>query len=361
MTGGTGMDKLRVGVVGLRFGRIWVNGFRYHPRCRLACVCDIDVAALERGAAESRPNIVTSRFEDIVDDGRIDAVAIITPAPVHAEQAVALLRAGKHVLSAVPAAVTVEGCREIVVAARESGRVYMMAENWPYEPSILRAQELYASGKLGSLYYAEAEYLHHLESLWFKPNGEPTWRWSLSPLLYPTHGIGPYLHMTGDRFAEVTAYGVSGNVPPQADPNSTWLEVAMLRSEQGCLFKLLNSFCNAHPGGHYLSFYGDRGSFETARGKKARTVAKYWLLGDKSREMTREECTYPPLPDNVKNMGGHAGPAVRIIEDFVRAVIDDAPVPIGPRLAVNMTLPGICAVESIQTAKSVRIPDPREW
>ena len=76
MTGGTRMDKLRVGVVGLRFGRTWMNGFRYHPRCRLACVCDIDVAALERGAAESRPDIVTSRFEDVVDDGRIDVHGI---------------------------------------------------------------------------------------------------------------------------------------------------------------------------------------------------------------------------------------------------------------------------------------------
>jgi len=148
----------------------------------------------------------------------------------------------------------------------------MMAENWPYEPNILTAQALYSSGKRGNLYYGEAEYLHHLEPLWSEPDGTPTWRWSLPPLLYPTHGIGPYLHMTGDRFTEVTAYRVSGTEPPNAKPNAAWLEVAILRSEQGCLFKLLNSFCNAHAGGHYLSFYGDRGSFETGRGKEARTV-----------------------------------------------------------------------------------------
>jgi predicted dehydrogenase len=256
---------------------------------------------------------------------------------------------------------TVKGCREIVVAARESGRVYMMAENWPYEPSLQRAQQLYCSGKLGSLYYGEAEYLHHLESLWFKPGGEPTWRMSLSPLLYPTHGIGPYLYMTGDRFAEVTAYSVSGNKAPKTEPKAAWLAVAMLRSEQGCLFKLLNSFCNAHPGGHYLSFYGDRGSFETARGKNSRTIAKYWLLGDEPRAMTREQCTYPPAPDYVQNMGAHAGTAIRIIDDLVGALFDDAPIPIGPRLAVDMTLPGICAVESLSTGRTVPIPDPREW
>lgn len=355
------MDKLNVGVVGLRFGRTWMNGFRRHPRCRLAGLCDIDATALEQGVTESEPDMATSSFEDLIEDPRIDAVAIFTPAPIHEEQSVAALRAGKHVLSAVPAAVTIEGCRNIVVAAREAGRVYMMAENWPYEPSVLRAQTLYSSGKLGRLYYGEAEYLHHTESLWFKSDGTHTWRMSLPALLYPTHGIGPYLHMTGDRFTEVTAYAVSGHTPPQTTPGREWLEVAMLRSDRGGLFKLMNSFCNAHPGGHYLSFYGDRGSFETARGKKARTVAKYWLLGDTPREMTREECTYPPLPGYAQDMGGHAGTSVGIIHDFVRAVLDNVPATIGPLLSTDMTLPGICAVESIRTGRPVPIPDPRAW
>jgi len=107
------MDTLSVGVVGLGFDRTWTNGFHHHPRCRLGCVCDLDGATLERAAAESSPGAITSRFEDVIEDPRIDAVAIFTPAPIHAEQAVAVLRAGKHVLSAVPAAVTVEGCQDI--------------------------------------------------------------------------------------------------------------------------------------------------------------------------------------------------------------------------------------------------------
>ena len=354
-------SKLNVAVTGLRFGITWVNGFRNHPRCRLTCVCDIDADLLERSAAESGAESAAGQFEEVVSDPRIDAVAIYTPAPLHAEQSVAALRAGKHVLSAVPAAVTVDGCREIVVAARESGCVYMMAENWPYEPSVLKAQALYAAGDLGKLYYGEAEYLHHTESLWFKPDGTPTWRHMLAPMLYPTHGLGPYLHMTGDRFTEVDARAVSGETPPGSEPGRSWLDIALFKSEQGSLFKLMNSFCNAHPGGHYLSLYGDRGSFETARGGKARTVATYWRLGDTPREMTEEVCDYPPLPDYVKDMGSHAGPAVTIIDDFVQAIVDATRAPIGPVLSANMTLPGICAVESIRSGKTVIIPDPRSW
>ena len=338
-----------------------MNGFRNHPDCRLAHLCDIHPAALERGASESGVTATSNHIDEVLADPEVDAVALFTPAPLHGEQSAAALRAGKHVLSAVPAAVTEAGCRDIVVAARESGCTYMMAENWLYEPSVLKARALFTSGKLGTLFYGEAEYLHHTESLWFTPDNRPTWRHTLAPMLYPTHGLGPYLHMTGDRFTEVTAQQVSGREPPGADPGRAWLELAVLRSEQGCLFKLMNTFCNAHPGGHYLSFYGDQGSFETARGQQARFVARYWSLGATPREMAEETCAYPPLPDYVQDMGSHAGPAVRIIDDFVQAIIDGTPAPIGPILSAHMTLPGICAVQSIQTGQRVQIPDPREW
>ena len=355
------MSHLNVAVVGLRFGCTWMNGFRNHPDCRLMHLCDIDAEALARASAQSGVGNTSGHLDEVLENPDVSAIALFTPAPLHAEQSAAALRAGKHVLSAVPAATTEAGCRDIVAAVRESGSRYMMAENWPYEPSILRAQALYAEGKLGMLFYGEAEYLHHTESLWFKRDGTPTWRHTLAPMLYGTHGIGPYLHMTGDRFVEVTAHAVSGQTPMGANPGRNWLEVAILRSEQGLLFKLMNTFCNAHPGGHYLSFYGDKGSFETGRGKKARSMATYWSHGDDDREMTEELCDYPPLPEYAKDMGSHAGPAVRIVDDFVRSIIDGTPAPIGPTLAVNMTLPGIAAVASIDEGKTVRIPDPQAW
>lgn len=355
------MDELRTAVVGLRFGRTWANGFKHHPRCRLACLCDLEAAKLCHVAAETEPDRTTTCFEDVVTDESIDAVGLFTPAPLHAEQAASLLRAGKHVLCAVPAAVTVEQCREVVAAACGARGVYMMAENWPYEPSVLKAFELYRAGALGDIFYGEAEYLHHLESLWFTSEGQPTWRLTLQPLLYPTHGLGPYLSMTQDRFVEVTAHSVSGVRPPGAEPKKDWLQLAVLRSAKGCLFKLMNSFCNVHPGGHYLSFYGDRGSFETARGHEGRTVATYWLHGSEERVMTREKCAYPPLPEYVGGMGGHSGPAVAIIEDFVRAALDGEPNPIDVCAAADMTLPGIVGLDSVRQGRTMPIPDPRDW
>ena len=100
------MDQLSVAVVGLRFGRTWMNGFANHPRCRVACLCDTDPTALAQGQAVSGIEATASHLDQVLEDRQVDAVALFTPVPVHAEQSVAALRAGKHVLCAVPAATT---------------------------------------------------------------------------------------------------------------------------------------------------------------------------------------------------------------------------------------------------------------
>jgi len=355
------MKPLNIAIAGLRFGRTWLSGFRNHPACHVVKLCDSDLEVLERSGRESGVEDLVDDLEAVVADPNVDCVAVFTPAPLHAQHSVLALRGGKHVLSAVPAAISEEGCRDICEAARTSGKTYMMAENWPYEPSIIRARELFHRGDLGTLFYGEAEYIHHTEKLWFDKEGNPTWRFSLAPMLYPTHGLGPFLHMTGDRFTEVTAFSVAGDKPPGAEPGRSWLETAMLRSERGVLFKLLNSFCNAHPGGHYLSLYGDRGSFETGRGRKARSKVHHWKAGGEGDEMTEESHDYPPLPPYVSGMGSHAGPAVSIIEDFVASIQKQLPSPIGPILAAKMTLPGIAALESIKSGTTVAVPDPSSW
>ena len=84
-------------------------------------------------------------------------------------------------------------------------------------------------------------------------------------------------------------------------------------------------------------------------------------MAEEPREMIEDTCTYPPLPDYVEHMGGHAGPAVGIIDDFVQAILDGTTAPIGPILAAHMTLPGICAVQSIHSGQRVEIPDPQAW
>ena len=160
----------------------------------------------------------------------LTAVAIFTPAPLHAEHVIRAIRAGKHVLCAVPAALTMDEAKALVEVVSKSDRIYMMAENWVYEPSVVRARSLYESRKLGRIYYAEAEYIHGLKALRRHPDGRPTWRNSLQPLLYPTHGTSPYLNMTGDRWLRLWLFSASGRDEFLEGYEADWVQTALFRT-----------------------------------------------------------------------------------------------------------------------------------
>jgi predicted dehydrogenase len=82
----------------------------------------------------------------------VDAVHIDSPIADHAPQSIAALEAGKHVASTVPAATTIDECRQIVESQR-SGKVYMMMETVVYSREYLFAKELYDRGELGRIQF----------------------------------------------------------------------------------------------------------------------------------------------------------------------------------------------------------------
>ena len=65
------------------------------------------------------------------------------PIPDHAPQSIAALKAGKHVACTVPMATTIDECRQIVEAQRQTGKVYMMMETVVYSREYLFVKELY--------------------------------------------------------------------------------------------------------------------------------------------------------------------------------------------------------------------------
>ena len=351
---------LSLGVAGLRFGMSWARVFDAYDETELVAVCDIQQERQDEAKEQLGVDVCYAAFDDLVADERIDAVAIFTPAPLHAEHVIRAIRAGKHVLCAVPAALTMDEAKALVEVVSESDRIYMMAENWVYEPSVVRARSLYEARKLGRIYYAEAEYIHGLKALRRHPDGRSTWRNSLQPLLYPTHGTSPYLNMTDDRLVEVMAVSASGRDEFLEGYEADWVQTALFRTEEGAVFRLTNSFQNVHGMSHFLSFYGDEGSFETGRFREARTVC-YYSVGNKE-QVTREECHHPELSQFSGALGaGHGKTSMLIVLDFVQAVANGSRSPIDLMQALDMTLPGIAGLQAVRENGWVSVPDPRSW
>ena len=99
--------KIRMAVVGGGFGRSFF--WHEHPNSTVTAVCDVQPKALDRLKKTFRCDTGYDDFHKLLADKNIDAVAVFTPAPLHAYHSVKALEAGKHVISAVPVAMTLEG------------------------------------------------------------------------------------------------------------------------------------------------------------------------------------------------------------------------------------------------------------
>jgi predicted dehydrogenase len=127
------MRKLNVGIVGLRRGLGFVSLVAAHPRLNVTALCDLSEDTLAHlGEAFSLPDAALHTDYDQFLAAPMDIVMVATPIRFHAEQTIKALQAGKHVLCEQTAAYTVEDCAAIVQAVKQSGRTYMMAENYCY-------------------------------------------------------------------------------------------------------------------------------------------------------------------------------------------------------------------------------------
>src|SRR5579871_4247119 len=112
-------QKVRIGLVGGGFARAFP--FAEHPDGVVAAIADPRPDRLAALRDRTKCDNTYATLEELLRDPTVEAVGLFTPAPLHAQHSIAALRAGKHVLSAVPAAMTLEECRELLDTVRSTG------------------------------------------------------------------------------------------------------------------------------------------------------------------------------------------------------------------------------------------------
>jgi 1,5-anhydro-D-fructose reductase (1,5-anhydro-D-mannitol-forming) len=117
--------------------------------------------------AEMYPGVAAwETLEEALEDGgaSFDAVYVASPVFLHAEQTIAALLAGKHVLCEKPVAMTLAQAEAMVVAAHDAGKLLGVAYYRRAYPKLRRAKELIAAGAIGKPLLVEAAYHGWLES-----------------------------------------------------------------------------------------------------------------------------------------------------------------------------------------------------
>src|SRR5580698_10464149 len=145
---------VRIGVAGLGYwGPNLARNFAAIRGCELAWCCDPSEERRAR-AAQQFPGVrLASELEELLADDRLDAIALATPVPTHAELAVRVLEAGKHCFVEKPLAQSVADAERAVAAARRAGKILMVGHLLEYHPAVLALKALAESGELGDIYY----------------------------------------------------------------------------------------------------------------------------------------------------------------------------------------------------------------
>jgi predicted dehydrogenase len=191
---------VRIGVVGLGYwGPNLARNFDRLPVADLRWICDGREESRARHAAQFPDARVAADVDELLADPELEAVAVTTPVPTHAELALRVIRAGKHCFVEKPLAQSLDDAEEVARAAEEAGVTLMVGHLLEYHPGLEKLKEIADAGELGDIHYIYSNRLN-LGKLRADENA----LWSLG-----AHDVSVVLRLAREEPVEVRAVGES--------------------------------------------------------------------------------------------------------------------------------------------------------
>ena len=157
------MKPVRFGIVGAGgISKAHKRGILDAENAELVAVCDI-VEDRAKALAEETDAKVFTDYNDLLDNGDVEAITVGTHHFAHPVVAIAAFERGIHVLCEKPLAVHVAHARRMVAAARKAGCHLATVFQMRTKPLYKRAKALISSGELGPLVRAL-----YLKTSWFR-------------------------------------------------------------------------------------------------------------------------------------------------------------------------------------------------
>ncbi len=145
-------SPLKIGIAGLgRMGRFHAQTLAHRTRhCEVVAACSPVAAERDWAHTELGVQRLYDDFDAFVRDPQLDAVVLVTPTALHAEQTIAALEAGRHVFVEKPLALNVEDCERVeAVAKRHPTQVAMVGFVRRFDPSYASAKAQIDAGTIG--------------------------------------------------------------------------------------------------------------------------------------------------------------------------------------------------------------------
>jgi predicted dehydrogenase len=134
---------------------------------RVIAVADVRRETAEQAAKKFEVPHIYEDYRELLKRDDIDAVSVCTPNFMHKQPTIDALEAGKHVLVEKPLAINAAEGREMVAAARRTGRKLQAGLNNRFGSGPQALKRFVEAGELGNVYYARSQALRR--------RGIPSW------------------------------------------------------------------------------------------------------------------------------------------------------------------------------------------
>ncbi|PJG58310.1 Gfo/Idh/MocA family oxidoreductase [Aeromonas cavernicola] len=198
---------------------------------------------------------VTTELTEALALPEVDAVILCTPTQLHAEQAIACLRAGKHVQVEIPLADSMAGANAVLAAQQQSGRVVMVGHTRRFNPSHQYVHRQIQAGAFSLLQLDVQTYFLRRSNI--NALGQPR-SWTDHLLWHhAAHTVDLFAYQCGSPIVQANA--MQGPLHPE-------LGIAMdmsiqLKAANGAIGTLSLSFNNDGPLGSFFRYIGDSATY----------------------------------------------------------------------------------------------------
>ncbi len=248
-------QTIRVALAGAgAFGAKHIEAMKLIDGVEVVSVVGRELDKTREVAAKYGIGHVTTDLAESLARKDVDAVILATPTQLHASQAIACLRAGKHVQVEIPLADSLEDAEEVVAVQKQTGFVAMCGHTRRFNPSHQWVHQRVRAGQFSVQQMDVQTYFFRRKNL--NALGQPR-SWTDHLLWHhAAHTVDLFAYQTGPI---VAAHAMQGPMHPE-------LGIAMdmsiqLKSATGAICTLSLSFNNDGPLGTFFRYIGDTGTY----------------------------------------------------------------------------------------------------
>ncbi|WP_411108963.1 Gfo/Idh/MocA family oxidoreductase [Streptomyces sp. c-19] len=237
------------------FGAKHAAALRRIEGVEVAAVVSSSLESARKFAADQGVGRAVASLDEVLAMDDVDAVVLATPTPMHAEQTLACLDAGKHVQVEIPLAASLGDAEACLAAQERTGLVAMVGHTRRFNPSHQWLRQRIQAGEYHIQQMDVQTYFFRRTNL--NALGQPR-SWTDHLLWHhAAHTVDLFAYQTGSPI--VQAHAIQGPIHPE-------LGIAMdmsiqLRAANGALCTLSLSFNNDGPLGTFFRYIGDNGTY----------------------------------------------------------------------------------------------------